>query len=144
MPWLVSTISAVIAAVPPTDPLWRRAIGQLSVAMLISIVTIIAVGMVAMMLIRRHRRRLQGQYANKRKRRPPADPWFEAARRVPEPEGGPKSRVIQLPGREPIRPAGSDDDTVDIDPDELDQHDVEGEDDEDDEPPTPPKPSRGG
>jgi len=139
MSWLSMIQTRIAAGSPPhSDPAFRDAIGRLGAMLLISLLAIIGVGLVAMMLIRRHRRRIAGSHPSKKKRRPPPDPWFESARRVPDPEGGPKSRIIQLPGREPTRPAAADDDTVDIDPEELDQHDVDGDDED------PPTPSRGG
>lgn len=125
----------------------RAAVRLLSAITLGSIVTILGVGLVAMMLIRRHRRKIANQEAIRRgKHRPPPDPWFESARRVPDPPGGPKSRIIPLPGpdepdhrrRRPNAAAGADDDTVDLDPDELDERDVEGDDDS--PPPDQPKP----
>jgi hypothetical protein len=127
----------------------RSAIRLLSAITLAAIVTIIGVGLVAMMLIRRHRRKLaQQEVARQARNRPPPDPWFESARRVPDPPGGPKSRIIPLPGadqpesrrRRPDQSGGADDDTVDLDPDELHERDVEG--DDDDAPPeTPPPPA---
>ncbi len=102
----------------------KDAVRLLSTITLTSVVGILAIGLVSIMLIRRHRRRLAGAGGGgggRKKRRPPPDPWFESGRRVPDPGGpGPKSRIIRLPG--------SDDDTVDIDPEDLDADDVEGED----------------
>lgn len=131
----------------------RTTIRLLSAVTLAAIVAIAGVGLVAMMLIRRHRRKLANQEAARRsKRRPAPDPWFEAARRVPDPPGGPKSRVIPLPQpddeprpprRDRLTPNNADDDTVDLDPDELDEHDVEGDETDPDDSGHPPSPGTG-
>jgi hypothetical protein len=114
----------------------RTAIRMLSTLTLSTIVAILGVGLVSVLLIRRHRRRLSSLEIARRKKRPPPDPWFESGRRVPDPTGpGPKSRIIVLPG-----PDASDDDTVDIDPEDLEEGDIEGDDPEDGDPPG----SRGG
>jgi hypothetical protein len=125
----------VASAADPTHT--RSAVRLASTITLVSLVAILGVGVVSIVLIRRHRRKLAGGHAPRRRRRPPPDPWFESGRRSPpphppqEPAGpGPKSRMFLLPGSD-----GSDDDTVDLDPEDLNEGDVEG-----DEPPG----SRGG
>ncbi|GEM_PF-2012868 len=104
-----------VAASPdgPKDrhDLMRRA-GSLS---LMAIILIVVVGVLSVLLLRRHRARIAAgsSVRNRRRRPPPPDPWFESGRRISP--GG-------LGGLLP----GSEDDTVDIDPDDLSPHDIEG------------------
>jgi hypothetical protein len=78
---------------------------------LMAIILIACVGIASVVILSRHRRRLLEPGTSRRKRRPPPDPWFESARRI-KPNGGPKP---------------DDDDTVDLDPDEIGPADVEGD-----------------
>ncbi len=121
-------------AAPVADK--RAAVQLVSTLTLVSIVLIICTGVIAIMLVRLHRRRLVSARVTKRRRRPPADPWFESARRVPD-LGGPKSREFRLPGMGESR-SGADDDTVDLDPDELDEGDIDGDPPPPSTPPPPP------
>lgn len=90
------------------SPAQRRAVGQFATLTLIGVLTVLVIGGCALVLISRHRRRVQeavrargqgkGRAAGQR-----ADPWAEAGRRAqPEPD-------------DPA-PFGADDDTVDLDP----------------------------
>jgi hypothetical protein len=127
-----------LAAEDPANPeRTRAAVRVISTMTLAAVVAILGIGLVSVLLIRRHRRRLAGgEVARRKKQRPPPDPWFESGRRVPDPTGpGPKSRIIILPDRDT-----SGDDTVDIDPEDLEEGDVEGEGDDPQNPPG----SRGG
>lgn len=101
--------------------MFRRA-GSL---ILMGMTLIVVVGVLSLVLIRRHRGRLAAASKKDRNRRPPppADPWFESGRRVgPGGAGGGPGNGWNDGGR------GSDDDTVDLDPDEIGPADVEGDD----------------
>lgn len=105
----------------PTErqALYRRA-GSLVV---MSILLIVCVGVVAVVVLRGHRRRTFGRGGMKKARRRPTDPWFESARRAgPRGESATSSR------------SNADDDTVDLDPDELNDFDVDGEGGKEDRP----------
>lgn len=106
-----------------------------------AVVLIVCVGIVAIILLRGHRRRLLASSGHPlvRKRRTRSDAWFESARRL-NPRA---SSVAAL--RDP-----SDDDTVDLDPEDLTDRDIgsrhdgvddHGRDDGDDDqsPPHPPR-----
>lgn len=85
---------------------------------LMGIVLIVCVGVVSVIILRRHRRRILARVRASKKRRPPPDPWFESGRRTgPRGEGGAGGSALGI----------DDDDTVDLDPDELDDFDVEGD-----------------
>lgn len=126
-PTFADNLLTLLIAEPGKSERAKDAVRLLSTITLTAVVAILGIGLVSVLLIRRHRRRLAGIEGGRKKRRPPPDPWFESGRRVPEPEGpGPKSRIIRLPG--------SDDDTVDIDPEDLEADDVEGDDPDDQSP----------
>lgn len=105
-----------------------------------AVVLIVCVGVVAIILLRSHRRRLLASSGHPpvRKRRTRSDAWFESARRL-NPRA---SSVAAL--RDP-----SDDDTVDLDPEDLTDRDIgsrhDGVDDprrDDDDDQSPPRPPR--
>ncbi|MFN7020975.1 MAG: hypothetical protein ACK4WH_06565 [Phycisphaerales bacterium] len=108
-------------ALAPTErqALYRRA-GSLVV---MSILLIVCVGVVAVVVLRGHRRRTFGKHGVKQARRRPTDPWFESARRV-----GPRGESATS-----LR-TNDDDDTVDLDPDELDDFNVDGDGGKEDRP----------
>lgn len=107
----------------PLEPHEKKDLFRRSTSLTLMAVLLIAlVGCSAIVLLRRHRARLVTGKAP-RKRRPPPDPWFESSRRL-----GPR-------GGAPFD--GSDDDTVDLDPDDIRPIDVET--DEDDDEPRPEK-----
>jgi hypothetical protein len=83
-----------------------------------AVVLIVVVGVLGVMLLRRHRRWVleRGPRGTGRRRRLPKDPWFESARRLGT----------------GAKPPGSDDDTVDLDPDDIEPGDIEGQDDKGD------------
>lgn len=93
-----------LAQAQTPTPAQRQKVQSAATLTLIAILLIITVGACALVLLSRYRRRVLARTAPRKSKPPVPDPWHEAGRRA-------------QPGPDPSLP-GSDDDTVDIDPDQ--------------------------
>lgn len=115
--WLIASAPSGSAPAPPASQTPREKLGIASTFLLIGLLATVLLTVVTLLILRRARWAHGGVARKPNKRTRQVDAWAESA-----------SRAINGPADRKRRPhlgdSGSDDDTVDIDPDELGPDDV--------------------